>query len=293
MSVFVGLDCGGSSTRVLAIDEAGLRLFRGQAGPANLLSTPEATLARSLQKATEGCPPPDSVCGCFAGLVDASVHALALAHLRQIFPGTVRLRAEPDYAAALAACGPEATACVIAGTGSIVCSMVEGALVKSGGRGPLLGDVGSASQIGRRALSLYLDDPSAFSRRFTNEIQRLFGETEERPVVRRLYTADSPAALLAKLAGPTAEEAQDHLGLRQIIAEEMSSLAALVARHFRKCRLPTGKIGLAGGLWKTSALFWSEFHHSLHDLINLDAFLLKRPPVEGAAALAQEALVVH
>src|SRR5436309_909319 len=106
MSVFVGLDCGGSSSRVLAIDDSGKAVFRGHGGPANLLSTPKASVLCNLKAATAGCPRPESVCGCFAGLVDEELRQRALDDLRRLFPRAKLFRAEPDYVAALAACGP-------------------------------------------------------------------------------------------------------------------------------------------------------------------------------------------
>src|SRR5690349_21416190 len=124
--VFVGLDCGGSSTRVLAINEKGAPIFRGQSGPANLLSTPRAAIRQSLRTATYKCPTPTTVCACFAGLVDDSVRKQATSFLKEVFPDVKKIRAEADYVAALAACGPASDACVIAGTGSIVCSWRDG-----------------------------------------------------------------------------------------------------------------------------------------------------------------------
>lgn len=293
MAVFVGLDCGGSSTRVLAIDEGGKVLFRAQSGPANLLSTPEATILQSLKRSTEGCPPPDSACGCFAGLVDSKVRETALEYLRLVFPHARAIRAEADYVAALAACGPDTAACVISGTGSVVCSRVGGTVVKSGGRGPILGDPGSTSRIGCRALSLYLDDPAAFSERFSGSVHALFGTTAEPELVRRLYTAPSPAALLARLAEPAVLEAKTDPALRQILHEELFSLASLAVRHLRTHHVPAGKIGVAGGLWRIDQSLRYHFENNLREFMDLSTFALRKPPVEGAAMLAKEAMLVH
>lgn len=52
MGIYVGLDCGGSSSRVLAMDEAGTQLFVGSSGAANILSTPEFRLRRNLENAS-------------------------------------------------------------------------------------------------------------------------------------------------------------------------------------------------------------------------------------------------
>lgn len=210
--------------------------------------------------------------------------------LQDIFPRPAALRAEPDYAAALTACGPDTAACVIAGTGSVVCSRVNGELVKTGGRGPILGDAGSAAQIGSRGLSLYLDDRSSFSIRFPDEIHSLLGATDERQVVRRVYSSPSPAALLARLAAPIVQESKSHSGLQEIVREEMSGLATLVLRHLKAHGISSGRVGLAGGLWKIDPLLREHFEGSLRGHSSLPLFILRKAPVEGAAQLAREAL---
>ena len=295
MAVFVGLDCGGSSTRVLAIDEHGKAVFRGQSGPANLLSTPDSQMRLNLRTACHKCPKATSVFACFAGLINDEVKAKALAMLKPIFPGTKILDAQADYVAALAACGKDATACVIAGTGSIVCSWQDGRVIKSGGRGPMLGDVGSASNVGRGLLNAYLDEPSSASSALKRAVTEIFGSSEERAILRRLYDDGSPAALLGQLGKVAAkaslagsEAAQD------IIHREMAGLCRLAVRHLRKFHSsqPTARIGLAGGLWKSSPLYKTEFENCLVQELpemKVDLFVLKRAPVEGAAMLAKEA----
>jgi N-acetylglucosamine kinase-like BadF-type ATPase len=299
MAVFVGLDCGGSSSRVLAIDEHGKALFRGQSGPANLLSTPEPVLTRSLEMAARGCPDPDSVCGCFAGLVDPSIGERAVKLLRSAFPSAKSYRAEPDYTAALAACGAETDACVIAGTGSIVCSWSNGKVVKTGGRGPLLGDPGSAAEIGREMLSYFLDDPSSVSKVFLKAVQETFKTTDDRAVIAELYASPSPAKLLAGLGKSVAAEAEEGSAqAREIIEQEMRALAQLVTRHLEAHGTSVGivRIGLSGGLWKSGSAYGQEFERKLAQLnpeMNFELFVLRKPPVEGAALLAKEALLVN
>src|SRR5687768_11645928 len=137
MSVFVGLDCGGSSSRVLAVDFDGNIVFQGQSGAANLASTPENRLRRNLSHATDGCPHADYVCGCFAGLVSDDLRRRGEDHLKSLFP-RAEVRAEPDYTAALYASPPGTDVCVIAGTGSLVCSRGADGILKSGGMGYIL-----------------------------------------------------------------------------------------------------------------------------------------------------------
>ncbi|HEY0867548.1 MAG TPA: BadF/BadG/BcrA/BcrD ATPase family protein, partial [Fimbriimonas sp.] len=198
MSVFVGLDCGGSSSRVVAMDERGKILFQGQSGAANLVSTPENRLRRNLASATRGCPAASHVCGCFAGLINRETWERGIDRLREIFPAA-QVRAEPDYTAALYASPPDTDVCVIAGTGSLVCSKSESGIVKSGGRGYILGDQGSGFHYGRDALVHFLNHPGSASRALSDEIERLFGSPDEGTIVAAVYRTAPPSTLLAKL----------------------------------------------------------------------------------------------
>ena len=126
MAVFLGLDCGGSSCRAVAVNTSGAILHQGQAGPANLANTPPGRLQNHLYRATENSPAPDFVCGCFAGLLTADDRSRANDILARTFP-SAKVRSEPDYYAALMA-SEDADVCVVAGTGSVVCSLVNGKL---------------------------------------------------------------------------------------------------------------------------------------------------------------------
>jgi len=294
--VFVGLDCGGSSTRVLAIDESGKTVFRGQSGPANLLSTPESQLRVSLRTACHNCPKAASVFGCFAGLIDDEVRNRAIGYLKRIFPSAKTIRAEADYVAALAACGKDTDACVIAGTGSIVCSWQDGRVVKAGGRGPVLGDVGSASHIGRLLLNRYLDEPSQASATLRKAVTEIFGSAIDRDIIRRLYGEGSAPAMLGMLGKTAAKEAANgSQAAKQIIETEMLGLCQVVARHLKSTKpdAPRFKIGLAGGLWKSGPIYKSEFENCLKNEMKVETelFVLKKAPVEGAALLAKESAV--
>jgi N-acetylglucosamine kinase-like BadF-type ATPase len=295
MAVFVGLDCGGSSTRVLGVDENGKPVFRGQAGPANLLSTPEPQIRANLRAATVKCPKPVSVFGCFAGLIDETVKSTALGLLKQLFPSAKMIDAQADYVAALAACGKDTDACIVAGTGSIVCSWADGKVIKSGGRGPILGDVGSAANIGRALLNSYLDDRAQPNSSLKKSITEIFGSSDEQEIIRRLYGDASPAAMLGKLGKAAARESiAGSEAVREIVKSEMAGLCKMAIRHIQKSQFDrtSARIGLAGGLWKSSPLYRVEFESCLTQEkpeMAIDLFVLKRPPVEGAAILARGA----
>jgi N-acetylglucosamine kinase-like BadF-type ATPase len=292
MPLFLGLDCGGSSSRALAVDESGEVVFQAQGGPANLVSTPAKKLENSLRQATLNCPPVDFVCGCFAGLLTKEDEERAKNYLSSLFP-KAQIRATPDYAAALYASDEGTDVCVIAGTGSLVCSRGAQGIAKSGGRGYLLGDDGSAFQYGRAALMSYLAAPAKASPQLTSTIHKLFGKTEPE-IVSRLYRAGSPQAGLAKLAKACGVDAAHGVAYAvEALETQSSALAHIVSGHIGQNLPGQSRLGicLAGGLWQTSGVYQETFMKELNQIANgieFDVQRIQNPPVWGAARLAKE-----
>jgi len=293
MSVFVGLDCGGSSSRVLAVDDTGAIVFQGQSGAANLVSTPEARLKRNLMNATRGCERADFVCGCFAGLLGDETRMHAEELLRQMFPGSF-VRAEPDYTAAFYSSPPQTDVCVIAGTGSLVCSRGENGVVKSGGRGYILGDFGSGFHYGRDALIHYLDNPKTSSHTLKNLVHEVFGTEQEAKIVSSLYKSGTAPQILGRLARVVGTDA---------IAGEPYALASVdrntralidvVRDHVLRFLKPSStlSVSLAGGMWKGPPIFKTRFQEILDEQLpgkEITVTRISKPPLYGALELAKE-----
>lgn len=297
MHTFVGLDCGGSTSRVLAVDETGNPVFRGQSGPANLLSTPSTVLEDNLRRASAGCPSADSVCGAFAGLVGQPERERAIALLHELFPGA-KVRAEADYAAAHAAATPGTHVTVIAGTGSLVCGNdPEGRLRRTGGRGYLLGDEGSGYRFGHAALMHFLRRPSARRVELSGAIRDVFGTTDDATIVAAVYSAPTPQPLLARLFPAFVRDLHEGAAYAEAtLAQQEAELAELVATHVTDYVPDQAviRIALAGSVWTASDLFEQTFRRSLTGWLpdsELRLERISRPPVEGAVALAKELLV--
>lgn len=293
MSVFVGIDAGGSSCRVMAVDSGSQVLFQGRSGAANLATTPEPRLRRNLTAAAAHCPSATRVCGCFAGLINEPLKYKAEQMLHEIFPGAA-VRAEPDYAAAFCASPQGTDLCIIAGTGSLVCSRAPEGIVKSGGRGYILGDFGSGFQFGRDALVHYLDHPTTCSRQLRTAVQEVFGMEDEGAIVASLYGSGTPAAVLAKLARPLGQDAQaGEAYALESLTRNFGQLVGVVAIHVER-RLPsrpTLSVSLAGGVWKASPIFMSHFEATLRTALpskEVKTQRITQPPIIGAVALAQE-----
>lgn len=293
MPVFLGLDCGGSSTRALALDEGGRIVHQAQAGPANISSTPEKRIWQSLTSATHGCPVPNFVCGCFAGVLTAEDRVRTSRYLEELFP-SAKVRVEPDYAAALFASEEGTDVCVIAGTGSLICSSYQGRVVKTGGRGYLLGDEGAAYHYGRDALIAYLDLREDASPQLRQMVLKLFESEDENTIVSRIYHTASPPAMLAKLAKAVALDAADNQPYALASIQDHSrGLAVLIAKHVRKYvgKKPEVTLSLAGGLWQNGAAFREVLMSQLTDQLPeyvVHTHRIKQPPVHGALQLARE-----
>lgn len=271
-------------------------LHRGHAGSGNILSTPPALLRANLCAATQGCPQPDTICGCFAGLLTERETMVAEDLLKAIC-GSAKVLAKPDYCAAYMA-SPEGThLCVVAGTGSVLCSRTaDGKWVKSGARGYLLGNPGSAFRYGQDALTHYLDDPSEASEPMQKALMETFGSTDEPQIVAKLYRAPSPAALMAKLCPVVAKDAKAGMAYAlESLDRQGAALAAQAAAHLQKefPAVAEPVVSLAGGVWDASSLYRDSFGKALQDLMpdrNISLVRLSTPPVYGAAMLAKELL---
>lgn len=298
MPLYLGLDCGGSASRALMIDEQGNTVFQGRSGPANLASTPMKSVRKNVCRAVEGAPEPDAVCGCFAGLLTMEDRCAAESLLREALPAA-KVRAMPDYCAAHLASEHGADFTVIAGTGSVVCSRIGGEFVKSGGRGFLLGDFGSAFRYGREALVAYLEDPNGASESLRKAVAKHLGSGGENELIARLYRGRSMPARVARLAPAFESDLDSGIGYAvEFLETESTRLAKVVAKHIGRYLSGRRKVkgSLAGGLWEISPRFSESLSASLREILpdpHAELVISKRPAVFGAVQLARELLDEH
>jgi N-acetylglucosamine kinase-like BadF-type ATPase len=278
---------------VLAIDDGGNIVFQGQSGAANLVSTPEVRIRKNLAHATHGCPAANYVCGCFAGLLSDDVRRRGVDLLRTLFP-TAGVRAEPDYTAAFYASPEETDVCIICGTGSLVCSRQGDRIVKSGGRGYILGDYGSGYQFGRDALIQFLDYPREASESLRRAVIEQFQSEDEGDIVSAIYRSPTPAGVLAKLAKPLAADAREGYAYAlRSIDNNLGLLLEIVRRHVSKHvnDKPTLVVSLTGGIWKSTPVFRDRFTYMLQETYptrTVTVGRVNRPPLYGAVELAKE-----
>lgn len=155
MTLFLGIDGGGTGCRAAVADGAGHILARAEAGPANIASdltgAARNILAAAAQAARDaGARLEDMVAGLgLAGANAAGAPTALGAHLP-----FARLRIVTDGVTAVMGALGEADGIVAAlGTGSVFGVQRGSAVRQIGGRGLALGDEGSGAWIGRAILS--------------------------------------------------------------------------------------------------------------------------------------------
>lgn len=162
MSYSLGFDGGGTKTDCVVLNARGDVIGEGHGGPANPLRAGYESAFDSLREAAAGAiaaakiRPAEvtSVCAGLAGAGRRAVVRRMLVFLSQEFPAAVA-QVTTDLEVALeTAAGTGPGVVLIAGTGSAAYGRnAAGETARAGGYGPLLGDEGSAFEIGRRAVA--------------------------------------------------------------------------------------------------------------------------------------------
>ncbi|WP_434480807.1 BadF/BadG/BcrA/BcrD ATPase family protein [Gemmatimonas sp.] len=159
----VGVDGGGSRTRVLLCDASGAALARVE-GPASALQPGQESVAADVIKQLIGealakaerteTRPAVCVVGVAGAGQERAAQALWSALAQRRIADDVSVQADATIAMD-DAFGESAGVLLIAGTGSVAYSKsTDGRTERCGGWGPNIGDEGSAHWLGRRALSV-------------------------------------------------------------------------------------------------------------------------------------------
>jgi glucosamine kinase len=289
--VAVGIDAGGTSTRAQAVRGDAV-VFKGAGGPGNPIMADPQALAASYHAALAGCPSPSRVVACVSGTTHESKRTQIEELLAVRFPGAI-VRVLPDYLAPLMAAPPGTDVCIVAGTGSVVCSRdAMGNCCVTGGRGWILGDYGSAARLGQAALAYFVADPDGAPELLIEGVGQLFGASDWRTIVRAVHEAPNPAPLLARAAPllTRAAEGQARWAV-ELLNKEMLALAASAARHTEQYLpgRPAVRVTLCGGVWTSPAARYS-FTRALRQVANCEVVVSWSPndPLDGALRLARE-----
>jgi glucosamine kinase len=279
MELALGVDAGGTGSRALLLDHAGVQVGRGDGGPGNPMAGPVAVqrIGATVRAALRGHDPARvgfAVVG-IAGLSSLANHAVRDAFAAEWRAIGLRcpVRIVGDAVTAFAAGAPGETrgAVLIAGTGAVA-ALVDGLEVRrtADGHGWLLGDEGSGVWVGLQAVRSAVRRTSALR---TAVMEHAGTRTPDELIAWATRQSPGAFARLAPLVCTTRDPEAE-----RIVAEAVDRLVATVAELDH----PDGPVVLAGGLLTADTPIRAGVLDALGDRARVSG-----DPVTGAARLAR------
>jgi len=315
MAYFVGIDGGGTRTTAWLSDERGRIVARAVAGPTNPLKVGFEAAERELLRATrelqraiaalherrkkrwrgtgrrDRAPSLEAVCVGLAGVDRPQVHKKLFTWLRRAIPARHHLLTSDAAIALRAAIGDSPGVIVLSGTGSIAYGRDErGRVWRAGGWGVPFDDVGSGYDLGHKAIVAALRDYDGRGAhtQLTGQICRALRIPDITQVVLKNLSIKDVAALFPLVL----EAARRRDGVAQRLCEEagedLAELAIALLRRLGWLRRAVPVV-YAGGVFGASLrIRRSVTRHLRRHAPHARVLLLRRPPVEGALALARD-----
>ena len=257
---YIGIDGGGSTSRLLAVDENQITLGRHTGDATNLTSLSREDVTSNIRRLLnefnaktntrlENCK---ALCIGTAGVDGTRNTALMESIFRDVgFKG--KFKVVTDAAIALMAkTKGEAGVCIISGTGSIGYAVDEsGQTSRCGGWGAFIDDAGSGYKIGMEAIRYALMDFDGRSQStiLTEKVANYFQLKCIDEVLKQVYSTPFDKAKIAKLAPlvRNAAEEGDEIAL-QIENTAADDLALLAKTLIYKNKLYNHMVVLCGGV---------------------------------------------
>jgi N-acetylglucosamine kinase len=296
----LGFDGGGTKTDCVLMDESGAVAARSRSGASNPTSFGAEVSLASLSGAasdalrTAGRSEKD-VAYLVAGISGAGEPSMRSALQLGLQPGfpNATILITSDLVLSLGATGEIPSVVVIAGTGSAVLGRTAPfELARAGGFGPVIGDPGSAYDIGRKAVAM------CFQKHLNNEAFPLGAkilETFKWKFNEFLDQARAqPGAVFPKIfpvVGGAAEGGD--VAARTLLAGAAQDLQEQAREVIEKLKLRDANFFLAktGGVFDGSAFLNAQFDSLIREIAPKARIgPLPRTVAEAAAQLAREAL---
>jgi glucosamine kinase len=307
-SLLVAVDGGQTATKALIASVDGTVLAAGRGGPSDHFHGPDG-IARNRRAIHDAVNTALAAAGAELGEVvsiglgltgapTGGDQAPVVAEIvREILPGA-RITAVADYVTNLAgASGGEPGVVLIAGGGAIGYGVTaDGREALAGGFGYLLGDEGSAFDIGLRAIAAACraEDLRGEATSLRAVVLEHFDIPSMRTIPRVVYRAGFPRERISLLAPAVADAAETgDTAARRIMAtagEELASTASGVIRQlFRPGDAVT--VYLTGGVFSAGEPLLGPFHTTLReDWPTAESRLPLFPPAVGGLILAARAI---
>lgn len=300
MRCVLGFDGGGTKTECILMDESGAVLARSRSGPSNAVNVgaqaSAAALAaagsEALRAATQRASDVAYIVAGISGAGELAVRAEIQEGLKPSFP-KASIVVTSDLILSLAATGEVPSVVVIAGTGSAVLGRTSPLkLARAGGFGPIIGDPGSANDIGRKAAALCFQK-HLNNEKFplTDEICHSFARVWDQFVD---LARQEPSVIFPKIFPIVAKAAEsDDPSARALLTFAAKDLQDQVLEVLKQLHLQNARFFLAkaGGVFDGSPFLNAEFDGLIREIApHARIGPLPRPVAESAAQLARDAL---
>jgi N-acetylglucosamine kinase-like BadF-type ATPase len=300
MRYVLGFDGGGTKTECVLMDEAGAVLARSRSGPSNAINVGAETSAAALadaglQALRMAGKSPTAVAYILAGISGAGEPNLRVAIQSNLQPAFAKasIVVTSDLVLSLAATREVPSVVVIAGTGSAVLGRISPLKVaRAGGFGPIIGDPGSANDIGRKTVALCFQkflNKEKFP--LADEICGTFGCTWDQFVDQ---AREQPAVIFPRIFPIVARAAESgDPAARAVLASAAKDLQEQVREVLRQLQLQNTSFFLAktGGVFDGSVFLNEQFDGLIREIAPQARIgPLPCSVAESAARVARDAL---
>jgi len=303
MRYVLGFDGGGTKTECVLMDDASRVLARSRSGPSNPMRVgfggALAAVCEAARSALNSVNIPyadvTALCAGLAGTGHADAERKMKRLLEEEFSGKTVIVCT-DLELTLEATGDGPAIVLIAGTGSAAVGRdAHGQIARIGGHGPLLGDEGSAFDVGRRAAIAAIHEfdrtgvNSAVGKLILRELEvSTWHEVQSlvQGVPDEVFPRIFPVIVLAADQGDSTA--------RKLLQDAAGDLATLVAALMERLRLHDQNFLLAktGGMIGRSLFFDQQMDERLRAIAPHAQFgAMAISPAESAARLALRFLV--
>ncbi len=300
MRYVLGFDGGGTKTDCVLMDESGAILARSRSGSSNPTSFGVKVSLSSLSEAATDAlraagKSEQDVAYLVAGVSGAgetNIRSEVQSGLLPRFPNA-KICITSDLVLSLEATGEVPSVVVIAGTGSAVLGRTAPVqLARAGGFGPVIGDPGSAYDIGRKAAAM------CFQKHLNNEAfplgRKILGSFKWEFDEFLDHTRAQPGVVFPKIFPVLASDAESGDAAAQSLlisaAQDLRDQAGEVIDRL-KLRESNFFLAKTGGVFEGSAFLNAQFDSLIQEIAPKARIgPLPRSVAEAAAQLAREAL---
>jgi N-acetylglucosamine kinase-like BadF-type ATPase len=275
MRFVLGFDGGGTKTECVLMDEAGLVRAEGRSGPSNpmrvgfggaLAAVCEAGRT-AMQKAKLSATDVAVVCAGLAGAAQPESQRKMKKLLAEEYPTQI-VHVCTDLDLTLEATGEGRAIVLLAGTGSAAVGRdTSGQVIRVGGHGPLLGDEGSAYDVGRRAAiaALRASDRGEADSPLASRVLREMHAADWEDLQLRVYRVpDEIFPRIFPIVAAAADEGDPEA--QMLLLHAAGELSALVVDLMERLQLIDEKFLLvkSGGMVARSSFFDKLLDERLH-----------------------------